>query len=487
MVEKPDHVFGRAWEWESLASFAAGTQAEVAFGVVSGRRRQGKTFLLKALAEETGGFYFEAAEGTSIELLRLFGMAMARYSGSPVGYPFADWRDALAFFFSLPKDRPLPLIIDEFPYLMKAEPALPSILKQEIDLRGRTHRGSSLARVLICGSALSVMGNILSGQAPLRGRARLELLVQPLGFREAAEFWGISDPRLAALVHAIVGGTPAYRDEFTAGDLPASLEDFDGWVVRTVLNRRTSLFREGRYLLAEEADIRDPALYHSVLAAVAEGNGTWGGIAGHIGYKSSDIAHPINVLEDCGLLAKEKDAFKSASQYRITEPLISFYQAVMRPEWTDLGLGHAQEVWERSRQRFLSKVMGPHFENLCREFATRHAREVFEGGVGEVAAGTVVDPSTRKQIQVDVAVLGPAYPNEARAVRSLGEAKWDKVMGVRHLQRLRRARDLLAAKGYDTSRTVLACYSGAGFDADLTSAARGDDRVLLVDLPVLYG
>ncbi|GGS79461.1 hypothetical protein GCM10010156_42720 [Planobispora rosea] len=487
MVVKPDYVFDRDWEWEALSSFAEGTQAEVAFGVVSGRRRQGKTFLLKALAEATGGFYFEATEGTSVESLRLFGMALARHQGSPVGYPFADWRDALEFFFSLPKDRPLPLIIDEFPYLMKAEPALPSILKQEIDLRGRTHRGSSLARVLICGSALSVMGRILSGQAPLRGRARLELLVQPLGFREAARFWGISDPRLAALVHAVVGGTPAYRDEFTAGDLPASLEDFDGWVVRTVLNRRTPIFREGRYLLAEESDIRDPALYHSVLAAVAEGNSTWGGIAGHIGYKSSDIAHPINVLEDCGLLVKEKDAFKSASQYRITEPLISFYQAIMRPEWTDLGIGHAQEVWDRSRQRFLSRIMGPHFETLCREFALRHAREVFTGGVGEVAAGTVVDPSTRKQIQVGVAVLGPAYPNEARAVRSLGEAKWDKVMGIRHLQRLRRARDLLAAKGYDTSRTVLACYSGAGFDADLMAAAREDDLVLLVDLPTLYG
>ncbi|WP_230878507.1 ATP-binding protein [Planomonospora sp. ID67723] len=484
---KPEHVFGREQEWEALSSFAGGTQAEVAFGVVSGRRRQGKTFLLKALAEATGGFYFEATEGTSIESLRLFGMAMARHRGSPVGYPFADWRDALEFFFSLPGDRPLPLIIDEFPYLMKAEPALPSILKQEIDLRGRTHRGSSLARVLICGSALSVMGRILSGQAPLRGRARLELLVQPLGFREAARFWGISDPRLAALVHAVVGGTPAYRDEFVAGDIPVSLEDFDGWVIRTVLNRHTAIFREGRYLLAEESDIRDPALYHSVLAAVAEGNSTWGGIAGHIGYKSSDIAHPINVLEDCGLLAKEKDAFKSASQYRITEPLISFYQAIMRPEWTDLGLGHARDVWDRSRQRFLSKVMGPHFEALCREFALRHAREVFEGGVGQVSAGTVVDPATRKQIQVDVAVLGPAYPNEPRAVRSLGEAEWDKVMGVGHLARLRRARDLLAAKGYDTSRTVLACYSGAGFDTDLTAAAREDGRILLVDLPALYG
>ncbi|MFC0864799.1 ATP-binding protein [Sphaerimonospora cavernae] len=490
MVAKPGHIFDRDWEWEALTSFATGAQAEVAFGVVSGRRRQGKTFLLKNLAEALGGFYFEATEGTEIELLRLFGMALARHTGSPVGYPFADWRDALTFFFSLPRDRPMPLIIDEFPYLMKANPALPSILKQEIDLRGRTHGGTSNARVLICGSALSVMGKILAGQAPLRGRARLELVVQSLPYRDAAEFWGVSDdPRLAAMLHAIVGGTPAYRDEFVLGDRPTSAEDFDGWVVRTVLDRRTSLFREGRYLLAEESDIRDPALYHSVLSAVAEGNNTWGGIAGHIGYKSSDIAHPLNVLEDCGLLVKEKDAFRSGrTRYRIAEPLITFYQAIMRPEWTDLGLGLGEEVWRRSRQRFLSKVMGPHFETLCREYALRYGREHFgEGGIGEIAAGTVADPAAKTQIDVDVAVLGPAYPGESRTIRSLGEAKWDKVMGLRHLERLRRARDLLSAKGYDTSGTTLACYSGAGFDGDLRAEARKDPAVLLVDLPMLYG
>ncbi|WP_432929794.1 AAA family ATPase [Microbispora sp. CA-135349] len=190
MVAKPGHIFDRDWEWEALTSFVTGAQAEVAFGVVSGRRRQGKTFLLKNLAEALGGFHFEATEGTEIELLRLFGMALARHTGSPVGYPFADWRDALTFFFSLAGDRRTPLIIDEFPYLMKANPALPSILKQEIDLRGRTHGGASNARVLICGSALSVMGRILSGQAPLRGRARLELVVQSLSYRDAARVLG---------------------------------------------------------------------------------------------------------------------------------------------------------------------------------------------------------------------------------------------------------------------------------------------------------
>ncbi|MEU0569618.1 ATP-binding protein [Nonomuraea sp. NPDC005983] len=491
MVVKPAYISHRTQEWASLTEFATGTQPEVAFGVVSGRRRQGKTYLLRALAEELGGFYFEATEGTDIELLRLFGMALGRHTGSPVGLPFADWRDALTFMFSLPGERPTPLVIDEFPYLMKANPALPSILKQEIDLRGRTHRGTSNARVLICGSALSVMGKVLSGQAPLRGRARLELVVQPLAFREAAEFWGIADPRLAALVHSIVGGTPAYRDEFVASDVPRSLEDFDSWVVRTVLNRERPLFREGRYLLAEEADIRDPALYHSVLSAIATGNHTWGRIAGHIGYKSSDIAHPLHVLEDCGLVTKERDAFQSTSTcYRIAEPITAFYQAIMRPEWAALTTGHAEQVWDRARERFSSAIMGPHFETLCREFASRHGEELF-GAVGEVAAGTVTEPGGRgrkeRRIQVDVAVLSPAFANEPRAVRSLGEAKWGKVMGLRHLDRLRQAKDLLEAKGYDTSDTVLTCYSGNGFDDELKAVAQEDPQVLLVDLPALYG
>jgi hypothetical protein len=81
-------------------------------------------------------------------------------------------------------------------------------------------------------------------------------MVHPFRYREAARFWEITDPRLAALVHAVVGGTPAYRYEFTQGDVPTDLSDFDSWVTRTVLDPRTPLFREARYLLAEESEIR---------------------------------------------------------------------------------------------------------------------------------------------------------------------------------------------------------------------------------------
>jgi hypothetical protein len=55
------------------------------------------------------------------------------------------------------------------------------------------------------------MGKLLSGQRPLRGRAGIEFLIRPLDYRVAADFWDISDPRLAIRVHSIVGGTPTYR------------------------------------------------------------------------------------------------------------------------------------------------------------------------------------------------------------------------------------------------------------------------------------
>jgi hypothetical protein len=105
--------------------------------------------------------------------------------------------------------------------------------------------------------------------------------------------------------------------------------------------------------------------------------------------------------------------------------------------------------------------------------------------VGRVGAGTVSDPAGKKQIEIDVAVVAPARAGEKRRILSLGEAKWGEVMGMRQLDRLRRARSLLDVKGFDTNDTVLACYSAAGFDHDLRAAADGEG-VLLVDLDRLY-
>ena len=488
-MEKPERVFDRDREWKGLVSFAASDpQVNVpgaALGVVSGRRRQGKSFLLQALAEATGGLYFAATEATETESLRLFSDALTRHSRQVADYPLRDWNDAISYLLRLFRDRPVPVVLDEFPFLARVSPALPSIIQRELG-PGGSGRDSS-ARLVLCGSAMSVMGGLLSGQAPLRGRASLELVIQPFPYRQAAQFWGITDPQLAVLVHSVVGGTPAYRYEFTRGESPADLSDFDAWVVRTVLNPQTPLFREARYLLAEESDIRDPALYYSVLAAIASGNTTNGGIASYIGRKSDQITHPLNVLEDCALITREPDLFRTGRfRYRIVEPLITFYDAVMRRRWPELEIHRAHAVWTSVRQSFLAQVVGPHFEALCREFALEAAETLFGGVPSQVGAGTVADAANRTQIEIDVAVLGAQEPSRPRRVVSLGEAKWGEVMGHHHLQRLARARDLLSAKGYDTGETVLACYGRAGFTRELVSEAAADPRIRLIGLAQLY-
>jgi len=479
---KPPHLFDRDAEWKGLVSFAADASPGATLGIVSGRRRQGKSYLLQALATAMDGIYFPALELTEAVSLRLFADELIRFSRSPV-QPFRDWLDAIPYLLRIAGDHAVPVVIDEFPFLVRASPALPSIIQRELGPGGSG--SASRARLLLCGSAMSVMGGLLSGRAPLRGRAGLELIVHPFGYRDAARFWEISDPRLAVLVHSVVGGTPAYRRELLREDTPADLADFDAWVTRTVLNPQSPLFREARYLLAEETEIRDPSLYHSVLAAVAEGNATSGGIASYIGRKSNEIAHPLRVLEDSRLLIKEPDLFRSGrARYRIAEPLITFYQAIMSREWARLELGGGPAVWQGARARFLSQVAGPHFETICRDYAIAAEPGVFGGPPGEVGSGVVPDPANGTQIEIDVAVLAPAEHGCPRKVLSLGEAKWNQVMNPGHVERLRRARDLLAVKGFDTRDTVLACYSGAGFIPELQADQHRD--IHIVSLGELY-
>jgi AAA+ ATPase superfamily predicted ATPase len=483
---KPDHVFDRTREWRGLAAFAADRGPGATLGVVSGRRRQGKSFLLQALAQSVGGLYFAATEATEAESLRLFTEALVRHSREPVDPPFRNWDDAIRRLFRQYTAEPTLVVIDEFPFLNRVSSALPSIIQRELGPGGAGRESS--VRLILCGSAMSVMGDLLSGRAPLRGRAGLELVVHPFGYQEAAAFWGLDDPHLAMRVHMVVGGTPAYRREFTRGDAPSGPDDFDAWVTRTALNPLTPLFREARYLLAEETDIREPAIYHSVLAAIALGNTTNGAIGTYVGRRSDQLTHPLTVLEDSALITRAPDLFRSGrSTYRITEPLITFYEAIMRRRWPELELGLADAVWQAGQSTFSAQVAGPHFEGICRSYAAMHGAEVFGELPAEVGSGTINDAAGRSQLQVDVAALAMPAPNEPRRILSLGEAKWGEVMGTGHLRRLERAAALLAARKYDTRDTVLACYSGAGFDPGLREQSTRDPRrIRLFSLQDLY-
>lgn len=249
------------------------------------------------------------------------------------------------------------------------------------------------------------------------------------------------------------------------------------------------MFREARYLLADEPDLHDIALYHSVLAAIAAGNSQRGGISSYLGRKSGDLAHALTVLEDCGLLLREPDAFRDRrTQFRIAEPLLTFYQSVMRPVWADLEHSRQPErTWRRSQQRFQAQVLGPHFEQVCRYWSRHLAPEdIFAGYPNTVAAATVNDPTARRGHEIDLVVHG-LEDDDSRPVLAIGEAKWGETMGTGHLDRLRHVRSILARQGRPGAATArLVCFSGQGFTAELAALGAEHEDIVLVAPDDLY-
>jgi uncharacterized protein len=226
-----------------------------------------------------------------------------------------------------------------------------------------------------------------------------------------------------------------------------------------------------------------------VLAAIAEGNAARGGIANYLERKSTDLAHPLGVLHDAGLITHETDAFrKNRSAYRIAEPLLTFYHAIMRPAWGDLERpGRAVQVWQRSQHAFHSNVVGPHFEEICRQWARWYAGpQTYGTHPARVASGTVSDPDARKTAEVDVVVFGRSDDNQDTLL-AIGEAKWAETMTSTHLKRLEHIRGLLHARGdpgADSARFLL--FSGAGFSHALLERAGNDPSVQLIGLDRLY-
>ena len=184
LLAKPDDVVDRDREWDLLAEFLTDPDPAMRLGIVSGRRRHGKSYLLQALSEQVGGLYVTAVrEEGRLPAIRRFSDAVAAHAGlRPGSLRLTDWRDVLSNALEVVARSPHPLlVIDELPYLLQHSPEIPGLLQQLYDERQRgTRSGAGPGpRLILCGSAMSVMHELLSGTKPLRGRAVVDLRLGP--------------------------------------------------------------------------------------------------------------------------------------------------------------------------------------------------------------------------------------------------------------------------------------------------------------------
>ena len=476
-MHKWSGIFDRKHERDALDRFTNRGAPGATLGLVYGRRRQGKTILLQALSEATGGFYHSALEQSSRQNLRHLGEALGRYRGLATPLTIDNWADAVDALLALGEaDHPLPVVVDEFPYLVDRAPELASILQSALSPRGRARRESN-ARLILCGSAFSVMRGLLGGSAALRGRAVMEQIVNPFAYRTAAAFWNITKPwELAFKVNALLGGTPAYRD-FCNDDMPTTIRDFDHWVSRTILNPASALFREGRVLVATEPQIGDANLYLSILAAISNGNTRTSQIGAALGRSETSLSRQFAVLEEIQLISRLPDPLRQRrSTHRIAEPMLRTHQLIIGRHEARLLRHQAETVWREAQPTITNNIYGPHFEDLAREWTISCASaETLGAAAQQVGRTEVACREHRINHEVDVVVV-----TEGR-VLAIGEAKLHKV-GSDQVARLRHVAELLPG-GTDARLLV---FSGSGFDKETIAFAQTDSRVQLVDFERLY-
>jgi hypothetical protein len=503
ILTKPADVFGRDAEWADLAGFVLSPLPGLRIAVVYGRRRQGKSYLLRRLATAVRGMYHLATEQAEPVSLRRFGDSLAAWAGLPAGaFGFGGWEQALRTAMEVLAGHAHPggsagvpplLVLDEFPYLAQETPGLPSIVQSLYDTLGPGAETRAVPlRLILCGSAISVMGDLLSGTRALRGRALLEQRIRPFGYREAREYWEIADPAAAFAHGALIGGTPGYRELVPEPAVPEDPARLGGWLARNVLRPAMPLFDEARRVVHEDPRIRDTAAYSSVLAAVAAGESSPSKIGGLLGRPATSLEHQLATLASAGFIERRHDLLLDRRPViTVADPMVRFHQLVIEPYLADLEAGRAGEVWAEAGHTVESKIFGPHFEALAAEWVARYAAA--EAGLVAGPTGQTVIACREHKTGHEIDVLALARGARPRAagteVTFIGEAKHrSRRPGVAELRRLEHLRDLLTAAGHDATSATLGLFSAAGFTAELVAeAAARPGRILLVTLGMLYG
>lgn len=430
--------------------------------VLYGRRRVGKTELLRAFCQGKRHIFFVADLGSEALLLAAFSRAIGeQLLGPGVPLAFSTWDAAFEYLADTAQTERLVVVLDEFGYLAHANPAFPSILQRLWDTRLKETR----LYLVLCGSYVSLMEReVLASRAPLYGRRTGQYLLTPLDFPKIALFFPHYSPDDLVTGYAILGGTPAYLRQFD--DQHPLVEN----VRDRILTPQTYLYDEPRFLLLQE--VREPRSYFAVLEAMARGNTRPNEIAQAAGLGSGPAAMPyIKMLMELRLVerrvpATQRHPHKSRKGiYRISDPFFRFWFRFVYPHRSALEEGRVDQVLEQQVLPRLDQFTADVFEEICRQHIWR-----LELSFLPERAGAWWSPKG----EIDVVAIS----DEARTVL-VGECKWStKPVGMDILKGLQDKVRIMQREGaWEQVHYVL--FSRTGFTRDLQEAAARQGAMLI--------
>jgi hypothetical protein len=289
-------------------------------------------------------------------------------------------------------------------------------------------------------------------------------------------------------VYSVIGGVIGYYTDMVDYDLPADPSDFDRWVAQRVLSPASTLHHEATTLLAEDPSLASgsPALFHSVLGAIANGSVTAGHVANRLGRSVANLDPALKRLIAAGFVLRTEDPIRNQRPtYALADPFLQLHYAVLEPYRAFLRERDTEAAWQdRLQHVFASRVRGPVFEELARVWTRRWASTSTLGGEPDfVGPSAVTVEGVSRQIDVVVARADdPVSAPGERVVVALGEAKSGETLSLSQLRSLEAAR---AALGVRAMGAKLLLFAPA-FQRDLAAVAAARPDVELVDLERLY-
>lgn len=376
---------------------------------IYGRRRIGKTRLIQEFIKDKPAIYFLADSLSESEQLRNLGRECGEYFDDTIlrETGFKDWDQFFKYIKEKARER-LILVIDEFPYLVNANPGISSIFQRAID----SYWKDTKLFLVLMGSSIGMMEKeVLFYKAPLYGRRTASLEVKEMPFAALHDFFPKTDLKGRMAIYAVMGTIPAYLERINPR------EDIYRNIVGQILNRGSFLYNEVEFLLREE--LREPRNYFVILRAIAQGKRKLSEIINDTGFDKTLLSRYLDILRSIRLIQKEipvTEKYPEKSRmglYRLHDRFFTFWFKYIFPHRGKLEIGSVEYVLEKIRDSF-EEHLALVYEELCREISLTLMREgvVHFNSIGKWWS---------KNEEIDLVAI-----DEEKRVIYFGECKWSR-------------------------------------------------------------
>ena len=433
--------------------------------VLYGRRRVGKTSLIEEFTKGKKTIYFMADKQVERDLQKRLQQAMARSLRDSLmeRVDFASWDDLFDYWLEREDfSRKVVLVLDEFQYIAKVNPAFPSILQRLWDQKLKERN----IFLILCGSLINMMyATTLSYESPLYGRRTGQIKLDPIPFEHYAGFFPEMSPLKRLEFYAVTGGVPKYIESI----MPEK-SIFEN-IRLNIISKNSYLYIEPRFILNEE--VTETLNYFSILKAIAEGEHKIGNIASRIGIKANILTKYLDVLINLDVLERQVPVTEEMPEkskmglYFIKDHFFRFWFRYLFPNQSYLEIEEYEQVMKLIEKDF-AKFVGPVYEKVCIE------KIPILAGDGRLP----FRPEkwgrwwTRSE-EIDLVALN----TETQEIL-FGECKWsDKPVGTDILRSLKaKAESVGWRKG--SRKEYYALFSKSGFTEELEKAAKKGDVFL---------